>query len=332
MSRLLDGYRLNGSWHAPRLRVAGLYVDQFPFNDQAREQAVEYRIPIYQTIAEAVRGLDGIAIVGEHGNYPRNARGNLMYPRWKHFDQASTAMLAGGRTVPIYHDKYFAYDWEDALKIYRRVREHHIPFMAGSTVPLSWQRPPLQLPPGGEFEEVVAVSYSDFEEHAYHAVEMMQSVIERRRGGETGVASVRCVEGPDVWNLDFSPDLLDAALARRVNPPLDDTGQTPQAFQIRYTDGLKATVLNLNSKTRDFLFAARRKGVRQQIATCFYIQLYNHNHWGFMVRNFEDLVLTHKQPNPIERTLLSTGIMIFGLESRRQDHKWIDTPELSIRY
>lgn len=36
-----------------------------------------------------------------------------------------------------------------------------------------------------------------------------------------------------------------------------------------------------------------------------------------MARNFEDLVLTHKQPNPIERTLLSTGIMIFGLESRR---------------
>ena len=332
MSRLLDGYRLNGAWHAPRLRVSALYVDQFPFNDQAREQAAEYGIPICPTIAEAVRNVDGIAIIGEHGNYPRNARGNSMYPRWKHFDQATTAMLAAGKVVPIYHDKYFAYDWADALKIYRRVRERHIPFMAGSTVPLSWQRPPLAFPAGGELEEVVAVSYSDLEEHAYHAVEMMQSVIERRKGGETGVSTVRCVEGPDVWKLDFSRDLLDAALARRVNPPPEDSGQMPQAFEIRYADGLKATVLNLNSKTRDYLFAARRKGIREPLATCFYIQLYNHNHWGFMVRNFEDLVLTHKQPNPIERTLLATGIMIFALESRRQNHQWIDTPELAIRY
>jgi hypothetical protein len=327
MSRLLDGYRLNGAWHAPRLHVASLYVDQFPFNDQAREQAAEYGIALCPTVAEAVRGVDGVAIIGEHGNYPRNARGNFQYPRWRLFDQVTSAAR-----VPLYHDKYLAYDWDDALKIYRRVKEQKIPFMAGSTVPLSWQRPPLDFARGGELEEVVAVSYSDLEEHTYHAVEMLQSVVERRKGGETGVASVRCVEGPDVWKLDFSPDLLEAALARRVNPPPDDLGQKPQAFQIRYRDGLKATVLNLNNKTRDYLFAARRKGVREPISTCFYIQLYNHNHWSFMVRNFEDLVLTHKEPNPVERTLLATGIVIFSLESRLQGQKWLDTPELSIRY
>lgn len=51
-----------------------------------------------------------------------------------------------------------------------------------------------------------------------------------------------------------------------------------------------------------------------------------------MVRNFEDLVLTQRQPNPIERTLLANGIMLAGLESRLRGGSWVDTPELAISY
>jgi hypothetical protein len=51
-----------------------------------------------------------------------------------------------------------------------------------------------------------------------------------------------------------------------------------------------------------------------------------------MVRNFEGLVLTGKEPNPVERTYLATGILLFGLESRLQGQKWLETPQLSIRY
>ena len=74
------------------------------------------------------------------------------------------------------------------------------------------------------------------------------------------------------------------------------------------------------------------KAGAEPVSTCFYIQLYLHNHWSFMVRNFEDLVLTRREPNPIERTLVANGIMLAGLESRRQGGKWIDTPELSLSY
>ena len=51
-----------------------------------------------------------------------------------------------------------------------------------------------------------------------------------------------------------------------------------------------------------------------------------------MVRNFENLVLTGREPNPIERTLLTNGILLAGLESRRLGGKWVDTPELGIAY
>jgi hypothetical protein len=326
MSRVLDGYRLNGAWHPPRLQVSTFYVDQFPFNDMAREQAAEYGIRICKTVSEAIEGVDGIAVVGEHGNYPRTPRGNFMYPRKRYFDEITKS----GRVVPLLNDKYFAYEWSDAKAMADRVREMRIPFFCGSTVPMSWKRPALEIARGTEIEEVLGVSYSDIEEHTYHAIEAMQSMAERRRGGETGVAAVRYLEGDDVWKI--SPALRDAALATRVNPPPEDRGQKPEAFEIRYRDGLRGSVLNLNSKTRDYLFACRMKGDNRPRATCFYISLYVHSHWGFMARAFEELVLTRREQMPLERTLLSNGILLAGLESRRKGGVWVDTPELDFSY
>lgn len=333
VSRLLDGYRLNHAWHAPRLDVVSFYVDQFPANDMAREEAAEHGIRIYPTVAEALRlggsriAVDAVAIVGEHGIYPRTPRGNVMYPRWRYFNEATAVMRADGRVVPMYQDKYFAYDWQDARRTYDCVRDMRIPFQCGSTVPLSWQRPPLEIPRGTQFSELLTISYSDVEEHAYHGIELLQAMAERRAGGETGVARVR-------WSADsdWSKDLVEAALSKRVNAPPAESKIPPQAFFIEYRDGLKAATVHLDGQTRDFLFAARIVGRTQPVATCFYIELYLHNHWGFMVHNFEDLVLTHRNPVPLERTLLANGIMLAGLESRRLGGKWVDTPELNISY
>jgi hypothetical protein len=334
MSRLLSCYRLNGKTYHPRVDVVSFYVDQFPINDMAREQAEEYGIKIYPSVTEAIclggkhLAVDAIAVIGEHGDYPRTPRGNFMYPRWRYFDEITRVFRADGRVVPYYNDKYFGYEWADARRMYDRVREMKIPFMAGSTLPLTWRRPALEFPRGIELEELLCISFSDLEEHAYHGIELLQGMAERRKGGETGVQSIRYVEGPDVWKL-ADPALLDAALKTRINKVIPDEKAVPQAIQIRYRDGLKASVLNLNGTTRDYLFAARAKGHAEPLASCFYIQLYNHNHWSFMVRNFEDLVVNGKEPNPIERTLMATGITLFGLESRLQGGKWLETNELA---
>jgi hypothetical protein len=342
VSRILDGYRLNHEWHAPRLHTVSFYVDQFPANDLAREQAEEHGIRIYPSVTAALRqggsriAVDAVAVIGEHGDYPRTPRGNLQYPRWRYFDEITRVMREENRILPMYQDKYFAYDWADAKRMYDRVRELHIPFLCGSTVPLSWQRPALDLQRGVHFSELLATSYSDIEEHAYHGIEMLQSMAERRAGGETGIARVRWCEGEEVWaqaaSGEWSRDLLDAALQRRINAVPTGASDAPEAFLIRYRDGLRATVLHVNAMTRDYLFAARVKDRSEPVSTCFYIQLNLHNHWSFMAGNFEDLVLTGREPNPIERTLVANGIMLAGLESRRLGGKWIDTPELAISY
>ncbi|MCS7026614.1 MAG: hypothetical protein NZV14_17595 [Bryobacteraceae bacterium] len=349
VGRLLEGYRLNGVSHRPRLKTLSFFCDQFPNNDMAREQAQEYGVKLFPDIPSALRlggpklAVDGVAIIGEHGDYPRTPRGNVMYPRAKWFDAVAEVMEQDGRIIPIFHDKYFAYEWADALRIYNRIQALKIPYFGGSSLPLTWRRPPLEFARGVELEEVLAVSFCDIEEHGYHALELMQAMAERRKGGETGVEAVRYVEGPLVWELgqkgEWSETLLELALSRKIHkgPPTVPASQwpqacpKPQAILIRYRDGLKGTVLNLNGLALDYLFAARERSGALH-SSCFYIQLYLHNHWGFMVRHFEELVLTRKTQIPPERVLLSTGLTLFGLESRLRGGGWLSTPELAIRY
>jgi len=337
MGRLLEGYRLNGESHRSRMQTVSLYVDQFPTNDMAREQAAEYGVTIYKSVKEALclggdkLAVDGVAVIGEHGDYPRTPRGNFMYPRKKRFDEVTAEFQRAGRVLPLMNDKYFAYNWDDAKAMYDRVKKDKIPFFCGSSLPLTWRRPALEFKPGIELDEVLAVSFSDIEEHGYHAIELLQAMAEKRKGGETGVAEIQCIEGDQIWQDKFwSRDLLDAALKHRVNH-VPGNATPPQAIFVRYRDGMKASILNLNSQSRDYLFAAREKSGRVH-ASCFYIQLHVHNHWGFMVKHFEDLVLTKKSPYPPERTLLSNGILLSALDSRLDGQKWLPTPHLYIRY
>lgn len=329
---MLDGYRIEHTWHPPRLTTGAFYCDQFPANDMARETAEEHRIPIYETVAAAIRfggkklTADGIAIIGEHGEYPRTPRGNVMYPRARYFEEIARVMREDGRVAPVYQDKYFAYEWADAKRMYNTARQMRIPVLCGSTVPIAWQRPHLEVAKGAKLTEVLATSYSDIEEHGYHGIELLQSVAERRAGGETGVARVRHTRGEDGW----SPDLLDAALARNVNHVPAGGTQEREAIVIEYRDGVRGALLHVTARTRDYCVAARVDG--RVAASCFYIQLQLHNHWSLMVRDFEDLVLTRREPRPIERTLMANGILLAGLESRRQGGKWIETPELNFSY
>src|ERR1700733_2444607 len=82
IDRFLDGYGWNGTHHRPEMDLVSLYVDQVGPNDLSRERAARHpSMKIYPTIAEALTlggdklAVDGVVLVGEHGTYPRNERG-----------------------------------------------------------------------------------------------------------------------------------------------------------------------------------------------------------------------------------------------------------------
>src|SRR5438552_10514327 len=101
--RFLVGYPINGAWHRPNMKVVSLYVDQKPKDDLSGARASEFGFRVYPTIAEALRAggdklaVDAVLIIGEHGEYPRNEKGQILYPRYEFFEQCRKVFEQDGR-------------------------------------------------------------------------------------------------------------------------------------------------------------------------------------------------------------------------------------------
>jgi hypothetical protein len=201
----LVGYPLDGAWHKPRLDVVSLYVDQRPEGDLSRKRAEEFGIKVYATIAEALRcggdrlAVDAVLVIGEHGDYPRNDVGQKLYPRYQFFRQVVEVFQKDGRAVPVYSDKHLSWKWEWAKEMVETAKKLGFPLMAGSSLPVTWRMPAVDMPPGAEVQEVLGQGMGAVDSYDFHALEMIQCMAERRRGGETGVAGVQALRGEAVW-------------------------------------------------------------------------------------------------------------------------------------
>src|SRR5687768_1586052 len=178
VTRLLEGYALHWEVVTPRLEVAALYTDQVPANDISRELAATHGVPIFPTIREALTlggtelAVDGVVIVAEHGEYPYNEKGQHLYPRRRFFEEVAAVFRESGRVVPVFNDKHLAYRWEDAKWVYDQAKELRVPFMAGSSLPLSFRIPPMDVPLGAALEEIVVVAHGGIETYGFHALEI----------------------------------------------------------------------------------------------------------------------------------------------------------------
>jgi hypothetical protein len=181
----------------------------------------------------------------------------------------------------------------------------------------------------------------------------MQCMLERRKGGETGVRAVQTIEGGAVWKAGeegrWSKRLLTAALSRSDTPlgltmtdgrtqdlvgngELPKLAARPAAYFIEYNDGLRATLLMLSGAVRDFNFAARVKGMGVQSTQFFLTPTPNVTYSACLMGKVEDLIVTGKASYPVERTLLVSGMLESCLTSRIQDHRRLETPHLNVRY
>jgi hypothetical protein len=346
LGRWLEGFELDGQGPKPRSRVVSLYTDQVPKKDLSRELAKKHGIPIFKTIRETLcRGgdrlaVDAVLIVGEHGDYPINAKGQKEYPRRRLFEETVQVFRASGRSVPVFNDKHLSFSWENAKWMYDQARELKVPLMAGSSVPTAWRRPAVELKMDSPVEEALVAGYGGLESYGFHALELLQCLMERRQGGETGVAAVTCLEGPAVWQEEgksWSRPLLDAALAQALKLPKtgkpEDKPDRHAAFRIEYRDGRRATVLMLNGYLSEALFAARIKGQAEPFAVNAWLQDGRpFGHFTMLAQGIDEMFQTGKPTWPVERTLLTTGILDAAMTSRFEGHKRLVTDHLAIAY
>src|SRR5262245_33031304 len=191
--RFIQGYTLNGERHVPKQYVASLYADQVPENDLARETCREFGIHSARSVAEALTlgtdklAVSGVLLIGEHGNYPRNDKEQILYPRYEMMEQIVDVFRKTGQTCPVFNDKHLSYSWAKAKKMHGWSQELKFPMLAGSSLPVTWRRPELELPLETPLEDMLIAAYGPIEVYGFHALEALQVMAERRKGGETGV-------------------------------------------------------------------------------------------------------------------------------------------------
>lgn len=358
--RFLVGYPHQGRWHRPAARIVSLYVDQQPEGDQSADRAREFGCRVYPTIPEALRcggqrlAVDGILLIGEHGSYPRNELGQILYPRYEFFQECVRVFEEDGRSVGVFNDKHLSWSFARAREMVEASRRLGFPLLAGSSLPVTWRLPDLELPLGCSLDEALMVGIGSSDAMDYHALEALQCMVERRRGGETGVSRVQLLDGDAVWRAAeegrWSPRLLEAALSRSDSPlglPVEDgrtldllgsgelhrLAQQPAAYCLEYRDGLRATLLMLNGAVRDYTFAAQLRGEADPVSTQFLLPpTPNVTYSACLAAGIEEMWVTGHAPYPVERTLLVCGVLESCLQSRAGGGAPLLTPHLAVEY
>jgi hypothetical protein len=357
--RFLHGYLQNGSMHYPDYAIAGMHVEQTRQGDLSGELARAHRFTLFRDIAGALTlggdrlAVDGVLLIGEHGDYPYNAKGQKLYPRYEMFQRIVEVFRRAGRSVPVFCDKHLYYDRTRAFEMAATARQLRFPLMAGSSLPVTWRRPELELPLGGRVTEALVVSRGELEIYGVHALEALQCMVERRTRGPQGVRAVTCLEGDAVWRAGdsgvWSWELLEHALGRSPSRNIGDARSNcrhfvpppgrptfprgPVAFVVEYRDGLRATVLLLNGHVDDTTFAVRLGGQRRPVSTLFYLPPPPGAAFlEALTSKIEAFLASGRPAAPVERTLLTGGILDVALESRVRNQRRLETPDLDVSY
>jgi hypothetical protein len=355
LMNMLGRCLFRGQWLDLGLDVVSFYADQFPQNDMAREVSQRFKIPLYKTIDEALcvggkeLACDAVLLIGEHGDYPDNALGQRMYPRKAFFDQIVRTMRRSARFVPVFNDKHLSYRWDWSKEMYDEARDLKIPLMAGSSVPLGERRPMWELPSDAEVKSALSIHGGGMESYDFHGFEVLQSFLERRRGGETGIASVQLAAGERFIELsktdELPRDLIEAAMraeeqAGMVRQPrsIRSTGK-PQpelgdhALLIQHADGLTSVVFKHGKSSDRWNFACTTAADKSPQATAIINGPWgNFNLFNALSHAIASFFKTGKSPYPVERTLMASGLLEAAMRSHAAGGKVIETPELKFSY
>jgi len=360
IDRILEGYGWQGRHHRPQLELAGLYMDQFNENDLSRERARRHRVKIYPTVEEALTlgrsnlAVDGVLIIAEHGFYPRNEKGQTRYPRHEFFQRTAKVFEESGRAVPLFNDKHLSTNWDECVEMVATAKRLGFPFMAGSSLPVTWRIPSIEIPLGTPLEESVCICYGGIDAYDIHGLETAQCMSERRNDGESGIKSVQAFRGKTAWQAleerEITLKLFFAALSRSFicKGPTGYPGalpdlewlkrnlRNPVAYFLEHVDGFRTSVFLLNGIVSDFTYAGRKRG--GEIVSC---QMYLPmppalstvaDFFNPLVNHIERMIVDHVVPYPVERTLLTSGIVISAVESLYRGQVSIETPHLKVGY
>ena len=343
-TKLFLGIPTDDGMVAPQIKIVSVYIEQVGSNDTGIKIAAMNNTPVYPTVEEALTlggdklAVDAVIYVGEHGEYPYNRLGMKLYPRMNYLERIFRVFDASNRSVPVFTDKALSYSWLDSRWIYDRAKELNVPLMAGSSLPYCWRDKPLEHPIGVKIKEAVAIGYASLDAYGFHVTEILQCMVERRAGGETGVESVEGLKGNDVWAaIDagrISQKLVDAAcdtIQGKAIGNMREIVKMPYAVIVKYKDGTKGSIVMLDQYVNQGWAYAANTG-KNIVATEFVLDhSMSYSHFSYLSLNIQKFIVSGNPTAAIERNLLTSGIIDMGIRSLAEG-KVKETPFLNIKY
>ena len=120
VGKYLEGYNQDDQPPYPRSKIVAMFTEHVPKNDMSRPMAKKYGVPIFRTVQEALTlggdklAVDGVLLIGEHGDYPVNDKAQTLYPRFEMFLKITDVFRQSGRSVPVFNDKHLSWSWRQA--------------------------------------------------------------------------------------------------------------------------------------------------------------------------------------------------------------------------
>jgi hypothetical protein len=333
--RILEGYRLGDRRVASPLTIAAVYAEAPRPDDRARALAARYGFRLASSIADALLehgrlAVDGV-VLAPRINPPEGQEVPSPTPRLRAVREVFSLFERTGKRVPVFLDKLVAENWADSRAIVAEARWLGVPLMGGSVLGYA----PLDRPVRpGKVEVAVAAASTPYWAFAFHAMEMLQAYLERRGPRETGVRSVREVGAGywslperERWGVPILQRLIGEARTRKPRGPADT-----RAVLVEYVDGTRAALVLVGEAFDDaeFLLGAR---LADGTVTTGGLVLPGEpfDHFGYLVHALAEFFTTGKPPVPVERSLLTTGVVL-QWERSRLSGRLVEDPSLAIAY
>ncbi|MEO8475334.1 MAG: hypothetical protein ABI477_24235 [Chryseolinea sp.] len=350
ITKLMDGYWWKGAHMASRVEVVSVYIHQLQESGLGQKICKSKNIPIFKTVGEAVTlggkelAVDGVVVVGEHGEYPTNLKGQWMLPRWWIYQQVIKVFEHSNRAVPIFNDKHLSMSWDEAKWMFDKSRELKFPLTGGSSIPTYYRKPEIELEIDTPIKSSIVVGGASDEGALFHCVDVLQAFVERRKGGETGVKAVQCIRGPETWKwTEQNPWAAKLIESVRINfdlkPGHFQEITKPNVCIVEYNDGTKAAVYS--GEDVGWTYAGEIEGHKDPVIISMlgwpgpFSQYHASNsqpHW------ITEMMVSRKEPFNAERLLLSTGIVSYNMESNWENGRYaaigrrIETPFMNMTY
>ncbi len=328
--RFLDGYRMGDRSYPAPLTIASVFRDAAVPDDLAPELASRYGFRIATSITDALLepqsrsrlAADGV-LIATREDIPGTRQRQSPVRRVEVMRDILRIMDQTGTHVPVFIDKMLAATWEDSQAIVGDAARRGVPLMAGSVLPFTPLDQPLRT--SGVTVGVVIAS-TPLWAFGFHAAELLQGFMEQRAGRETGVAEIRDVGAAylsmpnrDAWGGRVFDALWAAARTRRSRAP-----STPILYPqsvvllIQYTDGARGVLALTSEFIDDSEFLLGAQYADGTVATSgLILRGQPYDHFGYLVYALSDFFTTRRPSVPVERTLLTTGVVLFGQQARQ---------------